>query len=255
MTALQAQNAAEAAGDYDRALRHGWAALGLASGDPAREAELLVNLASVCGLAGSPTAAIHAYLTAAHRVAEPRVRVPALAGAAVDAATLGDMRLLRALTAVLRPELAVTGLPYETARGWMLLARAWAAATRRGDVRGEEEVWSGEFTAAARAVAEQHGFHELVHELEHLAVPPVRHTPGTLAVPDRGSASPQDGTAAPASAVATARSEAMSARVGHPDGAIRSARARAVVAALADLPIGAPFAVAGPQARAQGRVP
>jgi hypothetical protein len=147
--------AAAKAGDFETALQHGWAAIELAGDDAARVAELLVNVAAVSSDAGFDASALRGYVAAAARATAPRIRLPALAGAALSAARLGDEARVRALTDELRPALASAALPYERADALVLLAEAWATLA---PASGGQP-----FARRARALADAYGFHELAH--------------------------------------------------------------------------------------------
>jgi tetratricopeptide (TPR) repeat protein len=233
--------AAAAARDFDAALRHGWAALSLVAGDPVREAELLINLAAVSSDAGAPASAVHAYLAAADRAREARVRLPALGGAALAAAQAGDVGLLDRITRALRAELPIAGLPYEVAQANTLLARAWGEAARLGTSPTVAAQWSREFAAAARDAATRFGFHELAHQIDELDASHglIESPAGRRAATPRPS-SARRGPSAPAGPVQTSDGDV-----------IRTRGARAVVAALARFPIGREFELG--QALASGR--
>ena len=142
--------AANAAADFDTALRHGWAALAHAAGNAVKEADVLHNLADACLQAGEPKAALQGFLAAAERGA-PRIRVAALANAALCAALLGDCELLRACVIQCEAELPVDAMPYERAQRLLTLADA---LTIGGDDdraqsfrhRGLELAWTHRFT-------------------------------------------------------------------------------------------------------------
>lgn len=153
--------AAGVAGDFDTALRHGWAAFRLAGDDAGRQAELLFNVAAASSDAGYDAAALQGYLAAAARLTAPRLRLPALAGAAVSAARLGDAERLAAITDDIGRELARDALPYERAQALALLAEAWAAVEPAGGGQPYRD--------RALALARAHAFHEIVHRTERLA--------------------------------------------------------------------------------------
>jgi tetratricopeptide (TPR) repeat protein len=142
--------AANAAADFDTALRHGWAALAHAAGNAVKEADVLHNLADACLQAGEPEAALQGFLAAAERGA-PRVRVAALANAALCAALLGRCALLRECVTRCEAELPVDAMPYERAQRLLTLADALTVA---GDDdraqsfrhRGLELAWTHRFT-------------------------------------------------------------------------------------------------------------
>lgn len=148
--------AAAVARDFDTALSHGWAALAHVAGDPGQEADVLLNLATLCLDAGESEAALRGFLSAWERATKDRVRVAARAGAAVAAARLGDHALLAGCAADVERALLGEMAPYERAQRLLTLSDAWRAA---------HDLVSAE---AARergvAIALAHGFAELAHE-------------------------------------------------------------------------------------------
>jgi hypothetical protein len=174
--------AASVAGDVDTALQHGWAAWQLAGDDVERQADLLATLAAAASDAGYDAAALRAYLGAAARSPMARLRLPALGGAALSAARVGDRGQLEAITRDLEHTLAREALPYERAQALTLLAEGWALA--EPTTRGEP------FASRARSLA-VNGYHELLHQLDALA------TPARPAPPDAGRAPTLPTTAAP----------------------------------------------------------
>ena len=142
--------AANAAGDFDTALQHGWAALAHAAGNAVKEADVLHNLAGVCLEAGEPAAALQGFLAAAERGA-PRVRVAALANAALCAAQLGNGALLHECVARCEVELPTDAMPYERAQRLLTLADALQAAGEEPRAQtfrhqGLELAWTHRFT-------------------------------------------------------------------------------------------------------------
>ena len=81
--------AAAVAGDFDRAMREGWQAFVLSSGDRDREAEVLTNMAQVLHESGRHDAALRGFAAAVTRTIVPTVLLPALGGAASAAAIVG----------------------------------------------------------------------------------------------------------------------------------------------------------------------
>lgn len=146
--------AASSAGDVAAALVHGWRAFTFAGDAPAREAEILSNLGAVASVAGEYAAALGAYLGAVARTTEPRVRLPALSGAALSAARLHDREALRAASAEIERELTRSSLPYEHAHSLTVLAEA-------RDVAGEREAARALWRRALE-IARAHAFNELV---------------------------------------------------------------------------------------------
>jgi tetratricopeptide (TPR) repeat protein len=150
--------AASVADDTSTALVHGWRAFQLVGDDPGRQADLLGTLGAVGCAAGYYDAAVGAYLGAARRSTAARVRLPALAGAAVCAAHLGDLDRLDALTHAIERDLDRDVLPFERAQALALLADAWAARSNVSRARSYAE--------RALAIADPAGFHEIVAEAE-----------------------------------------------------------------------------------------
>lgn len=148
---------AAVAEDFDTALRHGWKAFQLSANDRVRRAELLANLAGVSRSAGYHAAALRGYLAAISLSTSSRLRLPALGGAAVAAARLGDIASLDAITSELERELARQDLPYERAQALTLLTEAWAACSPAA--KGEP------YASRVLALATVHGFHELAYEV------------------------------------------------------------------------------------------
>jgi len=148
--------AAAVARDFDTALSHGWAALAHVAGDPVQEAEVLLNLATLCLDTGEDEAALRGFMSAAERTTKERVRIAARAGAAVAAARLGDRAVLAACVSDVERALLGEMAPYERAQRLLTISDAWRAAN---DVEAAE---------AARergvSIALAHGFAELAHQ-------------------------------------------------------------------------------------------
>lgn len=150
--------AASVAGDAHTALVHGWRAYELLRDDPSRQADLLATLGAAGHDAGYYGAAIGAYVGAARRAPVPRVRLPALAGAAVCAARLGDAPRVAELTRDVEADLASAARPYERAQALTLLAEAWAV---------HDPATHGEpYLTRALQLAQTYGFHELALQAE-----------------------------------------------------------------------------------------
>jgi hypothetical protein len=115
-----------------------------------KEADVLHNLAGVCLEAGEPAAALQGFLAAAERGA-PRVRVAALANAALCAAQLGNGALLHECVARCEVELPTDAMPYERAQRLLTLADALQAAGEEPRAQtfrhqGLELAWTHRFT-------------------------------------------------------------------------------------------------------------
>jgi tetratricopeptide (TPR) repeat protein len=162
------------ADELDTALHHGWLALSNARDQGAREAETLNNLAELCARAGYAAAALGGFATALARTTAPRVRIPALGGAATAAGRLGNTRVLDLVERAITRE-ANEAFPYETSGAWLSLARAKRAVgdTVAGDAAAKK----------AADIAHAHGFFEISHYIEQDAQrAPVRLTATSLEV-------------------------------------------------------------------------
>lgn len=153
--------AAATAGDVDTALVHGWAAFELATGEPDREAEILINLAQVSLLSGQPNAARNGFLVSMARSNALRFRLPCLGGAALASAKLGDRRRLESFATLAEESLSSSGLPFESASLLRSLFDAYAVA-------GDAERAEG-YRLRARALARKNGFFEIVLATEQRA--------------------------------------------------------------------------------------
>ncbi|MGQ0766297.1 MAG: hypothetical protein ACT4OZ_11585 [Gemmatimonadota bacterium] len=145
-------------GDYDAGIRHGWCAYALGAGEATRESESLTNLAEVCLLAGYPVAALRAFLSSLARADVLRVRLPALAGAAIAAGRTGDRGRLGKLAAEIQHTVERSGLPYENADALCSLSAAYLAL---GD-----ELCSERYRQGALRIASEKRFNEIVHKTE-----------------------------------------------------------------------------------------
>jgi len=143
---------------WDDALRHGWLTLVLGAGNPAHEAEALINLAHVSLGAGFPRAALHAVLKAMSSTTDQRMLLPALGTAVMAAARCGERSVLDCLADRMERTVDGSNLPFEGADALISLSRAYAEL---GLGARAESIGSH-----ARAIAEAHGFHELVHKSE-----------------------------------------------------------------------------------------
>lgn len=159
--------AAAVAEDWEDALRHGWLTLVHGAGNAEQECEALINLAHISLGAGYSRAALHAILKAIPGAADDHTRLPALGTAVVAAARCDERSLLETLAAKLEKAVAIASTPYEAARALLSLSEAYeqfGMHTRADSVR-----------ANARAIAEQHDYHELMHvaQEEEIARPVV----------------------------------------------------------------------------------
>ncbi len=150
--------AAAVAEDWEEALRHGWLTLVHGAGNAEQECEALINLAHISLGAGYSRAALHAILKAIPNASDDHTRLPALGTAVVAAARSGERPLLEHLAAKLDNTAASSSLPYEAARALLSLSEAFDEIGR--GARADS------MRARARALAEKHEFHELVHVTE-----------------------------------------------------------------------------------------
>lgn len=155
--------------DFDAGLEHGWAAFRLADGDATREAESLTNLAQLCLDAGYPAAALRSFLSALSRTSVLRVRLSALAGAALAAGQTGDQVRLRRLTDEIQQTVDRSALPFENAHALQALAAAHIAC---GD-----ELSAERFRQETLRIARAKGFHELEIASERLEIARVAKPP------------------------------------------------------------------------------
>jgi tetratricopeptide (TPR) repeat protein len=168
-------NCAFTTGDLDAAMVHGWNVLRLCIAPDSR-AEALLNMAEICRLTGEHDAALRTYAIAMEWTSQSRVRAHAMSGA-LQSAILGQrhsdaQRYLAELETVLPtltdPYTRAT-LTIEVADSLHRLGDQPAACAR---------------LEAARAIAEQHAFHELLHRAEQAATvwnaPPPLQTADTV---------------------------------------------------------------------------
>ncbi|MDQ6768855.1 MAG: tetratricopeptide repeat protein [Gemmatimonadota bacterium] len=151
-------------GNFEEALRNGWLAyVMLGSATDASRAELLGNLAGLCGDMGYHKASLHGYLVAASLTPALRVHLPSLGAAALaasrlDRAELADMIRLRI------DKITSRGAPpFETAQALISITRA---LRQLSDSRAET------YRMRALQLSNQFGYFEIRHEAETLAAPP-----------------------------------------------------------------------------------
>jgi tetratricopeptide (TPR) repeat protein len=164
--------AAGVAGDFNGALIYGWRAFEGATGDPEREASMLLNLSQLLYDAGHAEAALHGFAAALAREPVARIALPALGGVALAGSVLGDARRVRAAQTQAERLIANGGMPYESASTLVELSEALAAI---GDAAG-----SADCRTRAREIATRQGYHELTHRLD-------RPRPALVATPQRGA--------------------------------------------------------------------
>jgi tetratricopeptide (TPR) repeat protein len=155
--------------DFDAGVAHGWAAFRLCDGDVTRESESLTNLAQLCLDAGYPKAALRSFLGALARTSVLRVRLSALAGAALAAGRVGDRPMLDRLAQEIHESVERSALPYENADALRQLAAAYAAIGN--DLAAERN------RQASAKIAKTRGFYELEMscergEIARVATPP-----------------------------------------------------------------------------------
>jgi tetratricopeptide (TPR) repeat protein len=148
-------------GDYANALTHGWTAFEAAAGQPAREAEMLLNLAQLLGIVGEHRAALAGFVAALERDPPARIALPAWGGVATSASHLGDEHITRHAARQISEVAASPGLHYARASA---LAEAALALER---LHLDAAPWR----RSAVALAEEHGFNEISFRL---AVPSAR---------------------------------------------------------------------------------
>jgi hypothetical protein len=150
--------AAAVAGDINTALAYGWRAFQGATGNPAREADMLLNLSQLLHLSGHPEVAIHGFAAALARQPAARVALPTLGGMALAASAIGDAARVRRAWAQAERLIATTGPSYEAASTLLELSEALAVVA---DIDGADAC-----RTRALAIATQRGFHELTHRGE-----------------------------------------------------------------------------------------
>jgi tetratricopeptide (TPR) repeat protein len=141
------------AGDFANAIIEGWAAFNSANGDPLRESEILGNVAQALHDMGHHAAALRAFAAVVARRAHIRSLLPALGGAALAAAALGNVEVVNA-AAQRVSALVGNAWPHPVAQTWLDLADAydWIGDTAQ----------SADYRARAIALAEANGLHQLV---------------------------------------------------------------------------------------------
>lgn len=157
--------------DFDAGVAHGWAAFRLCDGDVTRESESLTNLAQLCLDAGYPKAALRSFLGALARTSVLRVRLSALAGAALAAGRVGDREMLDRLAREIHESVERSALPYENADALRQLSAAYAAIG--DDLSGERN------RQASAKIAKARGFYELEASCERSEVARVATRPAT----------------------------------------------------------------------------
>jgi tetratricopeptide (TPR) repeat protein len=149
--------AAAAAKRFDEALLHAWAAFRDIRGDTVREGEALLNVAQAAFDLGHSDVALHTFATALARTLPRRLELPALGGAALAAASIGDGDTLSRI--VRRTEQVVGGddLQYDAVSALAEIAKAYALI-------GHPEAEARRLAALKGAT--RAGFHEISFALE-----------------------------------------------------------------------------------------
>ena len=146
--------------DFDEALKHGWLAFQYSAGDPKLEAEALSNLGAVLRDARAYRPALAAFEAALRRHPPERLAIPALGGAILTAARLGDAARTRSGFAQLLRAADGSDHRYEIADA---LVDAAAALWLIGDRTAAEDV-----RVRALEMASAGKFHELEFRAERL---------------------------------------------------------------------------------------
>ena len=147
-------------GDVSDCIRLGLQALRTASGREERRAEVLVNLAQVALVTGSPRHALGASRWILRRKVHERTRLLAIGVQAIAAARLALPRAVRQCEALARREASTSSLPYPTAIMWSLIARAEVASGLGSASRSS--------ALRARTSAAKFGFHQVQSEADQL---------------------------------------------------------------------------------------
>ncbi|MEO8622570.1 MAG: tetratricopeptide repeat protein [bacterium] len=150
---------------FDVAVAHGWQAFLRADKDASLESGALGNIGQLFLEAGHPDIALSAFLSVLARNPADRIRLPIMGGLAMAAARLGRRDIIDMITTEFAAVTASTAAPYDLASVALDLSRAHQIL--HGDANAEI------FRARARAIAEQFGYHEIVH-----------HTTESARVPD-----------------------------------------------------------------------
>ncbi|MEP6998855.1 MAG: tetratricopeptide repeat protein [bacterium] len=152
---------------FDAAVAHGWQAFLRADKDAALEANALGSIGQLFLDAGHPDIALSAFLSVLARNPAERIRLPAVGGLAMAAARLGRRDIIDAITAEFVAGSASTAAPYDAASVALDLSRAHQIL--------HDGAYVEIFRARARAIAEQFGYHEIVHHtMESARVPDER---------------------------------------------------------------------------------
>jgi len=159
---------------FDDALRHGWLAFRYSIGDAQLEAEALSNLGGVMMQAHVYRPAQAAFEAAIRRNPPARLVIPALGGAMLTSARLGDAQRARERYAALTRYAAASDLRWEVADS---LIDAAIALYLIGDAAESERV-----RLRALDLAREGKFHELEFRAERVPGESEREAPSTVAL-------------------------------------------------------------------------
>jgi hypothetical protein len=166
--------AAVAGGDMNEALRQGWAAYEDMQGDTVAEAAGLTDIAQLFLDSGHVELAASGFAAALQQRGLPeRVLLPALGGAAITAAHLGDLQAVTHFATAIREHVNDSGLPYQSTASRLDVADAFCHLHLYDAAEP--------FLRAAEAVATSHRYHELAYRAGSLRTrAPLPATPVTL---------------------------------------------------------------------------
>ena len=159
---------------FDVALRHGWLAFRYSVGDPLLESEALSNLGAVMLQARAYRPARAAFEAALRRNPPARLAIPALGGAILTAAQLGDAAHVRRRYEALTSYASASDHTYEVTDA---LIDAATALFLIGDAAESERV-----QLRAVELARQGRFHELEFRAERARGESNRQVPSTIAL-------------------------------------------------------------------------
>jgi hypothetical protein len=148
------------AGDYAAALHAGWKAVELSAGDTTRETEGLGNLGQVLLEAGQAEVARSCFVAIAARPIPPRFMLVTLGSLARASAEVGNEATVEWSVREIWRARDMNVPRYELAEGLLECAVALYRVARPADAE--------RYRQAARDVADESGFHELVFKAESL---------------------------------------------------------------------------------------
>lgn len=159
---------------FDDALRHGWLAFRYSVGDPQLEAEALSNLGGVMMQLRANRPALAAFDAALRRNPPARIAIPALGGAMLASARLGDARRARERYRTLMRYTATSDHRWEVTDA---LVDAAIALLVIGDAAESERV-----RLQAGALARESKFHALAFRAEQVSAELDRDAPATISL-------------------------------------------------------------------------